>query len=104
MASFDELISANKRNTVFLIMAVTAVLCVVATAVGVMAMAWRMPVGAGPDDVHGGVPPLWRTAAIASGAALVVALVLTLFTYYGGSATILAISRAREISLSLIHI
>jgi len=104
MAAFDDLIKSNKRNTVFLGVAVTLVLCALASAI---ALVW-VGFGAAPER-HGGYaydsgppaspygPPFMHTVLVASAAALAVALLFILFTYFGGASAILAVSGAKEI-------
>ncbi len=94
MASFDSLISRNKRNTVMLCILVTVVLCLMAAAIGLVVVGYRT---GGPDEYGQVAPPLSYTLSISVGTALVVAVIMIIFSYYGGASAILAVSRAREI-------
>lgn len=78
--TFHTLIAKNRRNSFFLI----AIFMLVFVGMGLLiGMAWG-----GGDPRFG-----WLIAVIAGG----IAFILTLATYYGGSAAILGISSAREI-------
>lgn len=97
MASFDDLIRQNKRNTVVLMVVFTVVLCSLAGVIALLIVG----IGNGESaDAYSGYqpPPVWQSVAIASAAALGVALLLMLFANYGGAETLLSISRAKEIS------
>ena len=103
MASFDSLISRNKRNTVLLCILVTVVLCLMAAAIGLVVVGYRTG-EPGQLDMYGQAipppPPLSYTLSISIGAALVVAVIMIVFSYFGGASAILAVSRAREIRKS----
>jgi len=99
MASFDSLISRNKRNTVMLCILVTAVLCLMAAAIGLVVVGFRTG-EPGEFDQAPPPPPLSYTLSISIGTALVVAVIMIIFSYYGGAGAILAVSRAREIRKS----
>jgi len=99
MSSFDALIRQNKRTTVILIVGVSLLLCALAAVIALLIVGIRS--GMSETDEAGYVvyqpPPLWQTAAVACGIALLVALLMALFSYYSGAATILSISGARPI-------
>ena len=98
MASFDSLIRANKRNTVVLMLVVTVVLCALSSVIALLMVG--IDVGGNEEDLYGQAPPpppVWQSVAMASGVALLVALVLILFANYGGAGTLLSISGAKEI-------
>ena len=86
--TFHDLIAQNRRNTVLLVIAMG--LLIVALAAGIAAAV--MQYGAGVIRPEG--------VAIAIGVAVVVVLLSTTFSYFGGAATILRISGAREIDKS----
>ena len=100
MASFDSLISRNKRNTFLLCILVTVVLCLMAAAIGLVVVGFRT----GEPDEFGQAspppPPLSYTLSISIGTALVVAVIMIVFSYFGGAGAILAVSRAHEIRKS----
>lgn len=105
MPSYDELIRANKRSSALLMLATAVTLCLLASVIALLIVG--IDSATGETDPQGrplppthDAPPIWQTVAIATGVALVVAVVLSLFSYYGGASTILAISRAREIRKS----
>ncbi|HOI54162.1 MAG TPA: M48 family metallopeptidase [Phycisphaerae bacterium] len=106
MASFDDLIRENKRNTVLLCVLVTLLLCALASVIALVVVGVPETSGyarhsTSPYDSTGAAPPpLTHTLTVAVLAALAVAAVMIAFSYYGGAATVLAISRAREIRKS----
>ncbi len=77
--TFHELIARNKRNSVLLIVLFVMFFVGVGLLVGVV---W------GGD---------WQFGAVVAGVAAVVAFLLTLLSYYGGSSALLGMSRARRI-------
>ncbi|MBN2582761.1 MAG: M48 family metallopeptidase [Planctomycetes bacterium] len=103
MASFDDLIRENKRNTVLLCILVTIVLCALASVIALVIVG--VPGGNEAADFGGDVPvnappPISYTLTIAVVAALAVAGVMILFSYYGGASALLAVSGAKEIRKS----
>ncbi len=100
MASFDSLISRNKRNTFLLCILVTVVMCLMAAAIALVVVGYQT---AEPELYGQAVepaPPLSYTLSISIGAALVVAAIMIVFAYFGGASAILAVSRARQIRKS----
>jgi heat shock protein HtpX len=106
MASFDDLIRENKRNTVLLCIFVTLLLCALASVIALVVVGvpeTDTSTAYGPSSHYRTAmspPPIAHTLTVAVLAALVVAAIMIVFSYYGGAATVLAISHAREIKKS----
>ena len=80
MAQFEQLIAANKRNSVLLVIAFVLFICGLGALLG-----WALW-----GDPRAAIPSI--------GIALVVALVMGLIGYYSGPQAVLALSRARPLS------
>jgi heat shock protein HtpX len=87
--TFRDLIAANKRNTVILVVVFCLVVLAVAMVLGLAVIAWFSP---------GTVSRLnWTQALVAGGIAGGVAFLLSLLGYFEGDQMILAVNGAREI-------
>jgi heat shock protein HtpX len=84
--TFRDLIAANKRNTVLLVLLFCLVVAAVAMVIGLAAAVY---LGAGVN---------WTEAALVGGGAALLSLLLSLAGYYGGADMVLAVSGARPIS------
>jgi len=90
--TFNTLIARNKRNSFFLISGFMVFFVAVGLFIGV---AW----GSYTDEL-GQFHTNWYFGATVACVAAVVAFVLTLISYYGGSGALMAMSKAREIKKS----
>jgi heat shock protein HtpX len=111
MASFDALIGENKRNTVILVAGVTLVFCLLAAVIGLVVCGYEYHAAQAPvveeqyghplDMSRGYEGPSFAFAlAISIGTAVAVAAIMTIFSYFGGAAALMAVSHAREIQKS----
>jgi heat shock protein HtpX len=89
--TFHDLIRANKRKSALLIFAMGALGLALGAALGGLLGAW----GGGADPAA-----LIPSAALGLGAALVVVIIGSLWSFYGGSSAILAMSGAKELNRS----
>ncbi len=87
--TFRDLIAANKRNTVFLVLFFCLFITAAAGLIALGAAAYLDP---------GAVASIrWTEVGLVGGGAAVLALVLSLISYYAGASMVLAVSRARPI-------
>lgn len=112
MASFDALIGENKRNTVILVAGVTLVFCLLAAAIGLVVSGYEYYSADQPPAIHyyhnhpvedsrsNAGPSFAFVLAVSIGTAVAVAAIMTLFSYFGGAAALMAVSHAREIQKS----
>jgi heat shock protein HtpX len=106
MASFDDLIRENKRNTVLLCLLVTVVLCALASVIALVIVGvpesdpLELGSRGGAYEVASAPPPITHTLAVAVVAALVAAGIMIVFSYFGGASALLAVNGAREIRKS----
>src|SRR5688572_26433746 len=84
--TFRNLIAANKRNSVLLVLAFCLFVAAVAMVLVLVATAYLAP------DLTAGLD--WRRALLVGGAAAGVALLVALAAYYGGDRMVLGFSGA----------
>jgi heat shock protein HtpX len=87
--TFRDLIAANKRNSVLLVVLFCLFVVAVAMILGLATLAYLNPRGVRGLD--------WGHALLIGGIAAAVSFVLSLIGYYSGSSMILAVSRARPL-------
>jgi heat shock protein HtpX len=100
-ATFDQLIQQNKRNSIILMIAVSFVVIVLGGAIGAVVgqdfglQHYQIHDRYGPEPIV----PQDLMPGIITGMliATAVAIIMMIFGFYGGSGTILAISRAKRI-------
>jgi heat shock protein HtpX len=88
-ATFRDLIAANKRNSVLLVIVFILFTAIVAMVLGLAILYWIMPEAAGEI--------LWGRALIVGGIAAGISFLLALWSYYQGDKLVLAVSGARLI-------
>ncbi len=87
--TFRDLIAANKRNTVFLVLLFCLFITTAAGLIGLGVAAYLDP---------GAVASVrWTEVGIVGGGAAVLALVISVISYYAGASMVLAVSGARPI-------
>src|SRR6266849_573608 len=88
-ATFRDLIAANKRNSLLLVIAFCLFVTIVAMVLGLAVVAYLAPESVQQLDI--------RQALLVGGVAASISLVLSLLTYYSGDSMILTLSHARPI-------
>ena len=87
--TFRDLIAANKRNTVLLVLLFCLFVAAVALLLALAVVAFANPDALGALD--------WREAALVGGGAALLSLLLSGAAYYGGADMVLAVSGAGRI-------
>lgn len=88
--TFADLIRANKRKSAILMVMMTLLAVALGAALGVALVAWG----------DGELSLLLPSALLGAGAFAVVAVLASLWSFYGGAGAVLAIAGARELSRS----
>ncbi len=87
--TFRDLISANKRNTVLLVLGFCLFIAAVAGLIALAVVVYLDP---------GAVASVrWAEVGVVGGVAAAIALVISLISYYSGASMVLAVSGARRI-------
>src|SRR5438876_12105284 len=87
--TFRDLIAANKRNSLLLVIIFCLFVTAVAMVLGLAILAYLAPDAVNQIDV--------KEALLVGGAAAGISLLLSLIGYYSGDSMVLAISHARPI-------
>jgi heat shock protein HtpX len=87
--TFRDLIAANRRKSVLLVVIFCLVLAVLAMAIGMAVLAWVSPQSVAELQ--------WQGPLIAGGVAAGIALLLSFWAYYQGQNFVLAVSGAKPI-------
>jgi heat shock protein HtpX len=87
--TFRDLIAANKRNTVLLVLLFCLFVAAIALVIGLGVFIYLDPGAAADLD--------WGRAALVGGGAALVALLLSWLSYYRGASMVLAVNGARPI-------